>query len=169
MGMLQVNWFTFAATAVNLIVLYQLMRHFLFQPIQNVLDKRKERIDSEFNQAKEDKMEANQLKDQYERLMEHAKEESVQIVERAKTKAKSEYDNKLELAKSQADKMLETAREKIETEREKMLRELKSQISYLTMSAAAKVIGRNASPKYDEGLYNQFFHEAGETNDTDRS
>lgn len=167
MGMLRLDW-NIVATIVNLIVLYLLMRRFLFGPIQNMIEKRKELIDSKFNQAKEEQIRAQQMKTQYQGLMANAKEESTKIVERAREQAKSEYEGKLENAKTQADKMLEAAREKIESEREKMLHELESQISSLAMCAARKVIGSNASPKSDEALYNQFLSEAGETNDTSR-
>lgn len=167
MGMLRLDW-NIVATIVNLIVLYLLMRRFLFGPIQNMIEKRKELIDSKFNQAKEEQIMAQQMKTQYQGLMANAKEESTKIVERAREQAKSEYEGNLENAKTQADKMLEVARKKIESEREKMLHELESQISSLAMCAARKVIGSNASPKYDEALYNQFLSEAGETNDTSR-
>lgn len=167
MGMLRLDW-NIVATIVNLIVLYLLMRRFLFGPIQNTIEKRKEMIDSKFNQAKEEQIRAQQMKTQYQGLMANAKEESTKIVERAREQAKSEYEGKLENAKTQADKMLEAARKNLESEREKMLHELESQISTLAMCAARKVIGSNASPKYDEALYNQFLSEAGETNDTSR-
>ncbi len=168
MGMLRLDW-NIVATIINLIVLYLLMRFFLFGPIQAIIDKRKQWIDSEFDQAKEVQEEASQMKNKYEDLMEHIKEESNKILEQARAQAKVEYDMKLEQAKEQADKLLEAAREKIETEREKMLRELERQISSLAMCAAAKVIGRNASSKYDDALYKQFFGETGETNETNRS
>lgn len=167
MGMLRLDW-NIVATIVNLIVLYLLMRHFLFGPIQNMIEKRKELIDSKFNQAKEEQIRAQQMKNQYEGLMANAKEESVQIVEQAREQAKSEYEGKLENAKTLADKMLEAARKNLESEREKMFHELESQIATLAMCAARKVIGSNASEEYDEALYNQFLSEAGETNDTSR-
>lgn len=168
MGMLRLDW-NIVATIVNLIVLYLLMRRFLFGPIQAIIDKRKELIESRFHEAKEEQSQADQMKEKYQGLLANAKEESAQIVERAREQAKSEYESRLSYAKEQADKMLEAAREKMEQEHDKMLKELESQISSLAMCAAGKVIGKNASSKYDEALYNQFLGEAGGIDDPDRN
>lgn len=166
MGMLRLDW-NVVATIINLIVLYLLMRRFLFQPIQNMIDKRKELIDSRFNKAKDEQTQVDQLKEKYQGLMSNAKNESDKIVEEAREQANSVYEDRLNTAKHQTDYMLESARDKIESERDKMLHELESQISSLAMCAAAKVIGRNASKKYDKALYEQFLNEAGDSNDTD--
>lgn len=168
MGMLRLDW-NFAATIVNLFVLYLLMRRFLFGPIQNLIDKRKDLIESKFRHAKETENQAEQMRTKYQGLLEHAKEESRQIVEQARVQAKSEYDAKIEQAKEQADSMLETAREKIEIERDKMLHELERQISSLALIAAGKVIGKMAKEKYDDSMYDMFLKEAGEGNDTNRN
>ncbi|SES86454.1 F0F1 ATP synthase subunit B [[Clostridium] polysaccharolyticum] len=168
MGMLRLDW-NIVATIVNLLVLYFLMRRFLFGPIQAILDKRKELIESRFHEAKEEQLQAGQMKEKYQGLLANAKEESAQIVERAREQAKTEYESRLSCAEEQAEKMLEAAREKMEQEHDKMLKELESQISTLVMCAAGKVIGRNASPKYDEALYNQFLDEAGGIDGPDRN
>lgn len=168
MGMLRIDW-NVIATIVNLIVLYLLMRRFLFQPIMNIMDQRKKLIDSKFTEAKEVQSRADQMKDKYQVMLSNAKEESQKIVEQARETAKAEYESKLESANVQVNKMMEAAQEKIEMEREKTFHDLEAQISTLAMSAAGKVIGRNASAKYDVALYDQFLSEAGDQNDTDRS
>lgn len=168
MGMLRLDW-NVLATIINLIVLYLLMRRFLFQPIQNTIDKRKELLDNRFHQAEDEKNQADQLKEQYQGLMDNAKTESDKILEQARDQANSEYETRLDTARKQTDTMLETARSKIETERDKMIHELETQISALAMCAAAKVIGRNASPKYDKALYEQFLSGTGDGNDADHN
>lgn len=167
MGILRLDW-NVVATIVNIIVLYWLMKKFLYKPLQMIMDKRKELIDSQFSEAKEAKDKADALKNEYESLIGSAKDESQQIVDKARETAKADYDDKLEDASNQASRLLEEAREKIDMEREKMLRELESQIASLAMCAAAKVIGKKASAQYDEALYEQFLSEAGEENDADR-
>lgn len=166
MGILRLDW-NVVATIINVIVLYWLMKKFLYKPIQAVMDKRKELIDSQFTNAQEAQDKADSLKQEYEGLMNGAKEESMQIVEKARETAQADYTDKMEEASTQANRLLEEAREKISTEKEKMLKELESQIASLAMCAAAKVIGKKASAKYDEALYEQFLSEAGEANDTD--
>lgn len=167
MGILRLDW-NVVATIVNVIVLYWLMKKLLYKPIQAIMDKRKELIDSQFSQAKETKAKADALKNEYEGLMGNAKEESQKIVEKAREAAKADYDDKVEEASCQASRLLEEARDTIRVERDKMLHDMELQIASLALCAAAKVIGAKASSKYDHALYEQFLSEAGETNDTDR-
>ena len=63
-------------TIINLIVLYLLMKKFLFGPIIGVMEKRKAMIDEQFASAEKTTTEANQLKGQYEDALKSAKEES---------------------------------------------------------------------------------------------
>ena len=50
---------------INLIILFVLMRLFLFKPIKKVLAKRKEMIDSQFKEAEEKEKSAEELYDNY--------------------------------------------------------------------------------------------------------
>ena len=71
-------------TIINLLVLYLLMKKFLFGPIINVMDQRKAMIDQQFAEAKERQDNAKELQEQYEGALRSAKEESYQIMEQAK-------------------------------------------------------------------------------------
>lgn len=45
-------------TIINLLILYALMKHFLFQPVHDILEKRKQEIESDFALANQQKQEA---------------------------------------------------------------------------------------------------------------
>lgn len=75
-------------TIINLVILYVAMRHFLIGPIQSVLAKRKELIDSQFAKAEEKEAEALELKDKYDDMLSHTKEESARILETSQGKCK---------------------------------------------------------------------------------
>ena len=168
MGILRLDW-NVAATILNLLLLYWLMRKFLFKPIMGIMDKRKELIEQQFLEAEDAKDKAQEIKNQYHDLMKNAKEESHSIVEKARESAKMECENMLQQASIQAKQLLENTREQMDVERKKMLKELESQISALAMSAAGKIIGANASSKRDKVLYDQFLDKAGEIYDTNQN
>ena len=67
-------------TIINLLVLYLLMKKFLFGPIIKVMDVRKAMIDQQFAGAKEQEDQAKALKEQYEGALKSAREESFQTV-----------------------------------------------------------------------------------------
>ncbi len=80
-------------TIINLLVLYLLMKKFLFGPIINVMDQRKAMIDQQFAEAKERQDNAKALQEQYEGALKSAKEESYQIMEQARKEAKAQADH----------------------------------------------------------------------------
>ena len=141
-------------TIINLLVLYLLMKKFLFGPIINVMDQRKAMIDQQFAEAKERQDNAKELQEQYEGALRSAKEESYQIMEQARKEAKAA--------------MLAKAQEDIRMERENAMRQMKGDVASLAMEAAAKIIGKNSGADQDLSLYDQFIEEAGDPDDSDR-
>ena len=155
-------------TIINLLVLYLLMKKFLFGPIINVMDQRKAMIDQQFTDAKEREDNAKALQEQYESALKSAKEESYQIVEQAKKEAKAQADRTIEETSAKVDAMLAKANDDINMERENAMRQMKSDVASLAMDAAAKIIGENTGAEKDLSLYDQFIEEAGDPDDSDR-
>ena len=151
-------------TIINLLVLYLLMKKFLFGPIIKVMDVRKAMIDQQFAGAKEQEDQAKALKEQYEGALKSAREESFQIMEQARKEAKAQADKTVE----DTHAMLAKAQEDINTERENAMRQMKDDVASLAMEAAGKIIGKNSGADQDLSLYDQFIEKAGDPDDSDR-
>ena len=155
-------------TIINLLVLYLLMKKFLFGPIIKVMDVRKAMIDQQFAGAKEQEDQAKALKEQYEGALKSAREESFQIMEQARKEAKAQADKTVEDTQAKVSAMLAKAQEDINTERENAMRQMKDDVASLAMEAAGKIIGKNSGADQDLSLYDQFIEKAGDTDDSDR-
>ena len=155
-------------TIINLLVLYVLMKRFLFGPIIKVMDERKAMIDQQFAGAKEMEDNARELQCKYEDALKSAKEESYQIMEQARKEAKIQSERTVEDTAARVDAMLAKAQEDIRNERENAMRQMESDVASLAMEAAAKIIGKNNSADQDLSLYDQFLEEAGDPHDSDR-
>ena len=155
-------------TIINLLVLYLLMKKFLFGPIIKVMDERKAMIDQQFAGAKKQEDQARALKEQYEGALKSAREESLQIMEQARKEAKAQADRTVEDTQAKVSAMLAKAQEDINTERENAMRQMKDDVASLAMEAAGKIIGRNSGAEQDLSLYDQFIEEAGDPDDSDR-
>ena len=129
-------------TIINLLVLYLLMKKFLFGPIIKVMDVRKAMIDQQFAGAKEQEDQAKALKEQYEGALKSAREESFQIMEQARKEAKAQADKTVEDTQAKVSAMLVKAQEDINTERENAMRQMKDDVASLAMEAAGKIIGK---------------------------
>ena len=143
-------------TIINLIVLYLLMKKFLFGPIIGVMEKRKAMIDEQFASAEKTTTEANQLKGQYEDALKSAKDE-----------AKVQADSIVKRANDQAGQILEKARRDISTEQEAAMKAMEGKVAELAMDAASRIMGKKNDEAQDMSLYDQFLEGAGDPHDRD--
>ena len=68
--------FNLVLTMINLVVLYLILRKFLFRPLMNIMEQRRTMIADGLQHAEDTKKEAYALKSQYESALGGAKEES---------------------------------------------------------------------------------------------
>ena len=119
--MLSLGW-SLVWTIVNLIIFYLLMKRFLVGPILGIMEKRKNLIAQELENAKTAQEKAEELKGHYEGALAGAKEESAQIIEAARADAKNESERMMKEANAEAAKIIETAKATAEQEKKNALR-----------------------------------------------
>lgn len=162
--MVQIN-LNLVFTIINLLILYLLMKRFLFGPIIRVMDERKAMIEQQFQAARETEDKAEELRRHYEDALKSAKEESFRIVEQARQEARLQADQSAREAQARAEAMLAGAREDIRSERENAMRQMQSEIGKLAVEAAAKIMADESGPEKNLALYDQFIKEAGDSDD----
>ena len=151
-------------TIINLIVLFLLLRHFLINPVSNIMEQRRKLIADGLQNAQDTQDEANRLKAEYEEALSGAKKESAEIVDKARIDARAEYDRIVGEAGAKAGNIIENAKETVRIEREQTMKELQSQIAGLAIASAEKIVGDK-----EQNIYDQFLGEVGGTDeDTDK-
>ena len=151
-------------TIINLIVLFLLLRHFLINPVSNIMEQRRKLIADGLQNAQDTQDEANRLKAEYEEALSGAKKESAEIVDKARIDARAEYDRIVGEAGAKAGNIIENAKENVRIEREQTMKELQSQIAGLSIASAEKIVGDK-----EQNIYDQFLGEVGGTDeDTDK-
>lgn len=157
--------FNLVLTMINLVVLFLILRKFLFNPVMDIMEKRKAMIADGIKNANDQQEKAAKLREQYEDALSEAKDESLEMIEQAKKDARVEYDRIVNEADAQAGKMLKTARQTIELEREQTLREMKSQVAGLAMDTVRKIMIEQSDTSDSQTAYDQFLKEAGDSHD----
>ena len=160
--MLKFDLVNFVCVVINLLVLYVLMKKFVFGRVTKIIDARQAMIEEKNAAAAKTQKEAESLKKEYEKSLENANETSVQIVREAKDKARAEYNKILARAAVDAEAMKAGAQKAIATEREKQMDELHVQIMDLAVEAAGKIMADKASQETDKAIYDAFINEAGD-------
>ncbi len=157
-----VNFWTMIFAWINLLILYLFLKKLLFVPLKNMIDARQKEIDDMYTDADKSRSEANLLKADYEEKIEHANEESEEILKRAVRKAELRQEEILKDANEKAARTLERASEQVELEKKKAINEVKNEVSDMAISIAAAVIERDIKPEEHKDLIDDFIDGMGD-------
>ena len=161
MGLLSINWATVIINVANVLIFFGLIKHFFWDRIMGIMEKRQQLINADLEQAKVQNEEAEQLKKQYEESLTDAKEEAAGIIENARKRSKEEHDAAVKQTTQEAEKMLADAQKTIEAERSKAMQGVQAEIAGIAMAAAQKVIGNNIDEEANRKYLDDFLSEAG--------
>ena len=148
-------WSIFEAVA-NVIILFVLLRIFLFKPINKIMDERTQSVQKNIDDAEKAKKEADELRQQYENSISEAKEQANQIIMKAHEDAESERSAIIRKSQEEAEKIVADADKTIENERKRVLRQAQSEIADLAIEAASKIIGENVDDEKNRRLVDKF-------------
>ena len=135
------------------------MKLVLFKPLKKMMAERADAIQGQIDAAGAIKAEAEELKNRYEASLKEAQAESVQIMNDAKDRAQIQYDNIIEKAKEDAADIVEKAGKIAENERQQIIRGAQDELMGLTMAAVSKVIGNNVDEESNRKLLDDFLAE----------
>ena len=159
--MLKLDWWNLVFNMINVLVLYLLMRKFLFGPVTEIMEKRKLAIEASLAEAEEKNSEALQLKQDYEKALEDADEKATAIVKEAKQRALGEHDRQINATQKEISEMMESAKKSIELEKQKSMQDIQLEIAGVAMAAAAKVIRKNVDDSTNKKIIDDFLSEEG--------
>ena len=154
--MLNFEFWSIVETVANIIILFILLRIFLFKPINKMKNERTRTIQENLDSAEKARTEAEELKEQYENTIGDAKEEAKNIIMKAHDDAESERAAIIKKAHEEADQKVAEADKEIESERKKVLRQAQSQIADLAIEAASKIVGANVDDEKNRRLVDEF-------------
>lgn len=146
-------------TFINIILLFLLLRIFLFKPINKVMDERNQKIQNDIDAAKKAKEEAEELKRQYNDTLKTAKDKAHGIVSEAVECAEDERKAILQKAEDEAQDIFKKTSKTIEIERKRSVQEAQTQIADLAIAAASKILGENVDDEANRKLVDYFLAE----------
>lgn len=147
---------------INFLVLLFLLKKFLYGPVCNMLDKRREEVVGNLNQAEEAKTEAQKLRDDYAAQIKDAKNEAQDIINRAAKIGEQTKNDIISEARDEANKVSQKAQEEIQREKTQALNELRGEVANLAVLAAEKIVGKTIEVKDHEAMINNFVKEVGD-------
>lgn len=145
---------------INIVVLFVLLRIFLFKPVNKILEARQALVEEQIRQANEAQALADSAKTEYETRLAGAEDESVKITEEARAKAEKERLRIVDQANTEADQIKEKARAEAMRETDRMRGEANEAIRDMVVDAAAKIVGAGEDAESNKKLYDRFLEQA---------
>ncbi len=157
--MLNFEFWSIFWAVLNILILFILLRIFLFKPINKMLDDRTQSIQKDIDDAENAKREAEELRQQYEDSISEAKEEAGKILREAHEYAEAERAEIIRKSHEEADEIVNSADETIENERRRVIQQAHVQIADLAIEAASKVVSANLDDEKNRKIVDNFLSE----------
>src|SRR6266550_7552862 len=159
-GALTVHPYWVLVSIVQFLLLFYLLRRFLWGPVLRTLRDRAARIREGLELAEAAKAERERMKVEVERLLADARREAQAIAERTTTAAEAAAADIRAQAKAEADRIRERGREDAKQLHDQALAQLRSELAGMVVLAASRVLGRELDPEKHRALIEQSLDEA---------
>lgn len=153
----------FSLQIVSTIILFLVIKKYLWAPMTEFLAKRQAAIAKEISEAEKMNVAANELKSEYESHIAKSKDEGRQIIDQARKRGEEMSDRLVKEAKQEAEDLIQRAQKEIALEKAQSKDEMKQAIVDVAVLAAAKVVERDLSDADHAAMIDQFIDEVGES------
>ena len=148
---------------IAVFTLFLIASHFLFNPVRDMLQKRREKIRDELENAKQSQDEARLLKAEYEEKLGNVEKEAEEILSAARKKALANEAKILAEAKEEAARIRERAETEAELEKRKAADDVKREMVTLASILAGKVVAASIDTAVQDSLIEETLKEIGDT------
>ena len=145
----------FLAFLVLLLVVF----YFAYKPVKKLIKDRKDYVEGKIKNAEERELDAETKVKEAEKQIVSARQEAMEIVDKAKIDASKQRDEIKAQAKLDADKEVERAKQEIAQEIEASKDEIHREIVSVALDASSKVLEREVNKKDNEKLIDDFIDE----------
>ncbi|WP_018754697.1 F0F1 ATP synthase subunit B [Paenibacillus terrigena] len=159
---MKIEWTSTVFTLVAFIILYVLLNKYAFKPLFSIMEKRKELVLGQMQDAEENRKQASQLLEDQKAALQAARKDAYDIIEQAKTTGSKQADELIATAKSESNRLKEEAVRDIESEKNKAVAALRSQVSGMSVMIASKIIEKQIDEKSQEQLVAEYLKEVGD-------
>ncbi len=129
------------------ILLFVVVRFFLWKPITDILEKRRKAIDAALASAKESSLAAKQLENELSNQLSSAKEQIRQLLLQAEKDGNAKREQIIAEAKMEAQRRMENLEAELELEKNKMENQIRSEIVEIAFAAAEKIVAKEIDQK----------------------
>ena len=145
-----------------MLVMFTLLSYFLFNPVRDMLEKRKQRVAEDCDAAKREKEDAIAFKEEYDQKLKQVDKEAEAILSAARKRAMQNEAKIVAEAKEEAARIIARANAEIELEKKRALDDMKQEMITIAAMMAEKVVAASIDTNVQESLIDETLKEMGE-------
>ena len=168
LDVISVNLWLFIISLLNLVILFLIIKKFLYKPVKAMLAARQGTVDKLYDDASEAKQAALSDKKEYEQRLEDAKGEADEIIQSAVATARAREAEIIGEAKEEAAVILTEARENAALEMKKAEESIKDEIVDVSTRLTEKLLEREINAEDHKVLIDAFIDSIGDEDDRDQ-
>lgn len=157
-----VDFWTALAVLINTLLLYYVLKKFLFVPVMKMIEERQAEIDGMYLDAANARENALNLESEYKEKLSVASETGANMVKEAVARGQLREEEIIRQANAQAQAIMAKANQDIALEKKKAINDAKDEISGIAMSIAEKVVGRELNAQDHADLVDSFIDRLGD-------
>lgn len=144
------DWRLAVMNLFNFLIIFFLLKKFLFGPITKKLDERKEFIAKGVEDARKAKTELQMAERKAQELLDDAKGQANTLLEAAHEQAKQQGEKMKAKAKEEIELLIAQAKKNIATDKAEMKEELRKETVLLVVHVVEKLLGEKMDSKKNE-------------------
>ncbi len=168
LDIISVNLWHILISLANLILIFLIVKKFLFKPVQNLLARRQAELDHQYAAANAAEQQALEHKDTWEKKLQNADEEADSIIQNATDTAKYRAAQIVEDANTKAESIKQRAEAEAALTQKRAEESIKREIVDVSTALAEKMLEREINQEDHHALIGSFLDEIGEDNGSDQ-
>lgn len=159
---MEIVWTNIIFTIAAFALLYFLLSKFAFSKLFAVMEKRRELVMQQMDEAAKTREQAVAYVEEQKQALNNARQEAQQIIQQSQVTSNKQVEQALAQAKVEATRVKEEAIRDIANEKNKAMEELRSEIGTASVRIASKLLQKEVSASGEqEQLVNQYLKEVG--------
>ena len=166
LDVISINLWQMLVSLANLVILFLLVKKFLYKPVKKMLENRQNTIGGDYAKANDAKQKALEDKKAYEDKLSEAHTEADSVIQSAVSIARARENEILDEARQKADGIIRKAEEDAALELKKAEESIKQEIVGVGTLLAKKILEKEIDEESNKELVDSFIAGIGEDNDS---
>jgi len=165
LDVISVNLWQILISLINLVLLFLILKFFLYKPVKKVLAARQAELDEKYSATETAKQQAAADKAAWEEKLQGAEAEAEAMIQAAAAKAGIRGEKIVAEAKDKADSIIRQAQTEAELERQKAKDDIKREIVSVSTVLTEKMLDREINEQDHRTLIESFIEKIGDDDD----